>query len=106
MFLQFMKCPVVKMFLEIYTQIKRFKKKVVLWIWGLFFLAMALPVSSSDLSGRTCSFLSHPFRAGQHNFNRASGKSVFPNQEQPFAAHMFQVRIKSPHPLPQLPSTH
>ena len=78
----------------------------MLWIWGFFFLAMALPVSSSDLSGRTsCSLLSHPFRAGQHSFNRASGKSVFPNQEQPFAAHIFQVRIKahclshSRHPL-------
>lgn len=67
---------------------------------------MALTVSSSNLSGSTsCSLLPHPFRVGQHNFNRASGKSVFLNQEQPFAAHVFQVRIKahslshSRHPL-------
>lgn len=72
----------------------------------MLFLAMALPVSSSDLSGRTsCSLLSHPFRVGQHKFNRASGKPTFPNQEQPFATHMLQVTIKahslsrSRHPL-------
>lgn len=31
---------------------------------------------------------SHPFRAGQRNFNRASGKSLFSNQERFCHSHV------------------
>lgn len=78
------------------THINKVGKKirVMLWICRLIFLATTLPGFSSYLSGRTSWFFSHPFRVGQHNFNRVSGKSVFPNKEC-FDTHMFQVRIKA-----------
>lgn len=85
------------MFIEKTCTNKVVKKKGNAVDLGCFFLAMALPVSSMSLSGRTsCSLLSHSFVIGQDSFNRASGKSVFPKQEQRSAAHMFQVSIKAP----------